>query len=98
MSRNEIKVDHLEIRLKGGDPSSARELGASIGEEVLQQIGQQVSVARSRRSIRIAQIDAGTLRLEGERLLTPGSRRAIAGQIAARVGSKLAPNSSGGKR
>ncbi len=97
MNRNEIKIGRLEIRLKGGDPNSARELGASIGEEVLQQIVQQANVARSRRSIRIAQIDAGTMRLESDPS-APRSRAAIAGQIAARVGSKIAPVSSGAKR
>jgi hypothetical protein len=96
MNRNEIKVGSLEIRLKGGDENSARELGASIGEEVLQQIAQQENLARSRRSIRIAKVDAGTLQLE--KRLAPGSRTAIAGQIAAKVGSKIAPVSSGGKR
>lgn len=95
MNRNEIKVDRLEIRLKGGDPTSARELGASIGEEVLQQIAQQANHTRVRRSIKIAKIDAGTLRLENSR--ASGSSAAIAGQIAARVSSKLAPVSVRGK-
>lgn len=92
MSRNEIKLDHLEIRLRGGDTNSARELGVSIGEEILQQIAQQTNGARKRRSIRIAQVDAGSLRL-GNDTRVPVSRAAIAGQIAARVSAKIAPPS-----
>ncbi len=64
MKRNEIKVDRLEIRLKGADPNGARELGASIGEQVLQEIAVIANVSRNRRAIRIAQIDAGTVHLE----------------------------------
>ena len=97
MSRNEIKVDRLEIRLKGGDPNAGRELGTSIGEEVLQQIANQAGVARGKRSIRIAQIDAGALRLESDPN-APGARRAIAKQIAARVSSRIAPGSTGRNR
>jgi len=97
MKRNEIKIGRLEIRLNGGDRNSAKAVGASIGEEVLKQIGQQLTVARSGRTIRIAQVDAGKLRLNGDPR-TSGSATAIAGQIAARISSKVGPVSSRGKR
>lgn len=94
MNRNQIRIDRLEIRLKGGDSNSARELGASIGTEILEQIAQQTSVARNRRSIRIGtrigQVDAGVLRV-GSDARAAASRTAIARQIAARVSSKIAP-------
>lgn len=90
MSRHEIRIERLAIRLQGGDASEARKLSASIGREALQQIAEQINVPRGRRSTRIAQIDAGTLRLE--RGSQPSSA-AIAGQIARSVNSRLAPRS-----
>jgi len=96
MSKNKITIEHLDIRLQGGDASSARKLSASIGHEVLQQMAAQVKVPRGRRLTRIAQIDLGTLRLADESPAT-GSRATIAGQIAGSVNSKLAPRSSGSK-
>jgi len=76
--------------------NSARELGASLGEEILQQIAQQTSVARNRRSTRIGQVDAGTLRV-GRDARSSQSRTAIASQIATRIRSKIAPVTSRNK-
>lgn len=90
MSRHEIRIERLAIRLHGGDASEARKLSASIGREALQQIADQINVPRGRRSTRIAQIDAGTLRLEPR---SQASSAAIAGQIARSVNSRLAPRS-----
>jgi hypothetical protein len=97
MSRHEITIERLAIRLKGGDANDARKLSASIGYEALQQIAQQISVPRGRRLTRIAQIDAGTLRLSNASQ-SPSSRATIAGQIARSVSSKIAAGSSGQKR
>ena len=92
MSRHEIKIERLAIRLQGGDVSDARKLGVSIGREALQQIAEQINVPRGRRSTRITQIDAGTLRL-GSGSQSSTSSAAIAGQIARSVSSRLAPKS-----
>jgi predicted metalloprotease len=96
MKTNEIKIDRVEVRLKNSDRNSARALGASIREEVLQQIAQQVNIASGRRSIRIANIDAGTVRLENAG--ASGSGSTIARQIAKEVSMKIAPVSSDAKR
>lgn len=100
MSRNQIRIDRLEIRLKGGDSNSAREMGAALGTEILEQIGEQTSVARNRRSIRIGTrigcVDAGTFRV-GNEARAAASSTAIARQIAARVSSKIAPLTSRSK-
>ena len=96
MSRHEITIERLAIRLQGGDASAARKLGAAIGREALQQIAEQVRVPRGRRVTRIAQIDAGTLQLAGDSQ-SPASRSTIAGQIARSVNSKLS-GSPGRKR
>lgn len=87
MSRHEIRIERLAIRLHGGDAGEARNLGASIGREALRQIAEQINVPRGRRVSRIAQIDAGTLRLES----SSKASGAIAGQIARGINSKLAP-------
>lgn len=92
MSRHEIKIERLAIRLQGGDARDARKLSASIGREALQQIAEQIEVPRGRRSTRIAQIDAGALRLASGSQ-SPESRAAIAGQIARSISSKLSPGS-----
>lgn len=88
MSRHEIRIERLAIRLHGGDAGEARNLGASIGREALRQIAEQINVPRGRRVSRIAQIDAGTLRLESGSSTASG---AIASQIARSINSKLAP-------
>ena len=87
MSRHEIRIERLAIRLHGGDAGEARNLGASIGREALRQIAEQINVPRGRRVSRITQIDAGTLRLES----SSTASGAIAGQIARTINSKLAP-------
>ena len=93
MSRTRlIKIEHLAIRLQGGDATDARKLGASIGPEALQQIADQINVPQGRRSTRIAQIDAGTLHL-GSGSQSSTSSAAIAGQIARSISSRLAPGS-----
>ena len=90
MSRHEIKIERLAIRLQGGDASGARKLSASIGREALQQIAEQINVPRGRRVSRIARIDAGALRLESG---SQPSSTAIAGQVARSINSRLAPRS-----
>lgn len=94
MKPNEIKVERLEIRLKGADARSAAELGASIGPEVLAQIAQQTNVGGRNRSIRIAHLDAGILQ-PGSGLRTPGTGTAIARQIGAIVKAKISSGTKG---
>jgi hypothetical protein len=94
MNRNEVKIDRLEIRLRGADQNAARELGATIGEQVLQEIASMANLTRGRRSSRIAQIDAGMLNLEAD-TSSPRSRSAIAARIAAAVNSRVAPRPTG---
>jgi hypothetical protein len=99
MSKNQtrhIDIDRLEIRLRRGDANFARELSASLGEEILHQMAQQTSVARDRRSTRIGQVDAGTLRV-GRDARGSQARTAIARQIATQVSAKIAPITSRNK-
>ena len=94
MKRREIKIDRLHIRLQGGDEGGARALGNAIGGQVLEQIAQQASVGNRGRLIRVAHVDAGTVRLNGN---SPASAAGstVARQIAAKITSRVGPASGG---
>jgi hypothetical protein len=94
MKRNEIKVNHLEIRLKNGNLGRARDLRATIGSELLQQIAQRTNAPLNGGSIKIDHVDAGTLSLKGSQ---GNAGDAVARHVAAAIGPKLT-QSSGGKR
>ena len=95
MKRNEIRINHLEIRLKNGDLGRARDLRATIGGELLQQIAERTNTPLKTGSIKIDHVDAGTLSLKPNSQVKAGD--AIARQVAAAIGPKLT-QSSGGKR
>ena len=95
MKRNEIRINHLEIRLKNGDLGRARELSAAIGGELLQQIAERTNAPLKTGSIKIDHVDAGTLSLKPNSQVKAGD--AIARHVAAAIGPKLT-QSSGGKR
>ena len=93
MKRREIKIDRLHIRLPGGDANAARALGHAIGGQVLEQIvPQQANIGSRARLIRIAQVDAGTVSLDG-RSPASGAGLAVARQIAAKISSRIGPAS-----
>ena len=93
MKATEIKVERLQIRLQGTDARSARDLGDSIGGEVLEQIARQVNVGNQARSIMIAHLDAGKVQLRAGGIGSAGS--AIAKQIGATVKGKLTSGAKG---
>jgi hypothetical protein len=95
MKRNEIRINHLEIRLKNGDLGRARELRATIGGELLQQIAERTNAPLNGGSIKIDHVDAGTFSLNASSQVKAGD--AIARHVAAAISPKLA-QSSGGKR
>ena len=94
MKRNEIRINHLEIRLKNGDVSRARGLRATLGGDLLQQIAERTNAVKAG-SIKIDHVDAGTLSLDSSSQVKAGD--AIARHVAAAIGPKLA-QSAGGKR
>jgi len=95
MKRNEIRINHLEVRLKNGDLGRARELRATLGSDLLQQIAERTNALLNRGSIKIDQVDAGTLSLKANSQVKAGD--AIARHMAAAISPKLT-QSSGGKR
>lgn len=86
MSRNNVHIDRLEIRMKGISPEAARASASGLGGEVLESLG---SIANgSKRGARIGKIDAGNLKVDG----TTGSaelRQRIAQQVANSVRSRM---------
>ena len=95
MKRNGIRLNHLEIRLKNGDLGRARDLRATIGGELLQQIAERTNAQLKTGSIKIDHVDAGSLALKPSSQVKAGD--AIARQVAAAIVPKLT-QSSGGKR
>jgi len=95
MKRNEIRINRLEVRLKNGDLGRARELRATLGSDLLQQIAERTNAPLNGGSIKIDRIDAGTLSLNATSQAKAGD--AIARQVAAAIRPRLT-HSSGGKR
>lgn len=87
MKRGEIRIDRLQVRLRHGDAGDVRRLGKTLGGDLLQQVGMQVSASLDPRAARIAHLDAGTLSVTG---LAPGEHgAAIARQVAQAIGARL---------
>jgi hypothetical protein len=95
MKRNEIRINHLEVRLKNGDLGRARELRATLGGDLLHEIAERTNAPLNGGSIKIDHVDAGTLSLKPSSQVNGGD--AIARHVAAAIRPKLA-QSSGGKR
>ena len=95
MKRNEIRINRLEVRLKNGDLGRARELRATLGSDLLEQIAERTNAPLNGGSIKIDRVDAGTLSFNASSQVKAGD--AIARHVAAAIGPRLT-QSSGGKR
>lgn len=81
-----VKVDRLEIRLRGTSPEVARSAAAGLGNEVLVQLSRRSGPLRKETARTIGRIDLGTL----ETLRGKGSsdlRRVIAASIVRSITS-----------
>ena len=96
MKRGEIKIDQLHIRLQGGNASDARALGHAIGGQLLEQIVRQANGKDRGRKIRIAQVDAGIVRLN-HRSPASVAGESVARQVAGEISSRMRP-AAGGRR
>jgi hypothetical protein len=85
MSKQRIEIDHLQIRLKGVTPESARSAVSDLGRELLGQLGRK-QVQGHGRTDNIEHMDAGAVRLMSGATAFE-LRRAIAGRIAASIDS-----------
>ena len=83
-----IKIDRLEIRLKGIPPEVVRDSVTGLGNELLMKLSKQDSLSRERRAVRINEIDSGTFRTSGDTNFSE-LRGMIANKIAESIASKI---------
>ena len=89
MSKQNIKIERLEIRLKGVSVERARTAVANLGSELMHELAAAQAFGRNAaaRSISIARIDSGTT---AAREMSPAElRRLIVRRIAASIGDKF---------
>jgi hypothetical protein len=81
-----VKIDRLEVRLKGISPEVARSAAASLGTEVLGQLSKRSGPLRNEPATTISRIDLGTLETERD---TGSSdlRRTIAARVVKSITS-----------
>jgi hypothetical protein len=85
MSKRTIGIDHLEIRLNGVTPESARAVAGDLGSELLGQLARQQDQGHARTG-RIDRLNAGAVSLTSS--ATPSElRRTIAGRVAVSINS-----------
>ena len=81
-----VKVDRLEIRLKGVSSEVARSAVAGLGNEVLGQLSKQPRASRERLAKTIGRVELGTLRT-ARGTSSSELRRAVATRIASSITS-----------
>jgi hypothetical protein len=86
MNNTSIKIDRLEIRLKGVSPQAARVTFAGIGNELMEQFAKQNNLLKREHTAYIEKIDSGTMKIE-RNTNSSDLRRLVAARIANSVGS-----------
>lgn len=95
MSKQNIKIERLEIRLKGVSAERARAAVADLGSDLMKQLAAERALGRGGgggdgRSISIARIDSGTTGAERAGDMSAAElRRLIVRRIAASIGDRF---------
>lgn len=87
MNNTSIKIDRLEIRLKGISPQAARVTFAGIGNELMEQLVKRHNLLKGEHPAYIEKIDSGTMKIE-RNTNSSDLRRQVAARIANSVGSR----------
>ena len=87
MSKQTINIEHLEIRLRGISPESARSAVNGLGETLLSELS-PASRSSEQQATRISSINPGTIQLATGTTANE-LRDAIAGRVAASIKAKL---------
>lgn len=88
MSKRSIKINRLEIRLRGITPETARAAANDLGHELLGRLSDNPDLSGGGRTIRVDKVDSGVFRLAAGS--GPGELRdTIASRIAASVKAKM---------
>ncbi len=66
MNKTGIKIDRLEIRLRGISPQVARTLISGMEDELLRQFVSHRDILKEKRTIHIEKIELGTLKAQGD--------------------------------
>lgn len=82
-----IKIDRLEIRLKGISSRMARLSVAGLGHELQKQLAKHSGLLKEKHTININKIDSGALKTSKATNYSD-LRRVIAGRIAGSIASK----------
>jgi hypothetical protein len=88
-----LKINRLEIRLKGLSPQAARTSVAALGRELLAQLAKQEGLLQQKGTINISNLDAGTLPISQQT-----SSADMGGQMASRIVKSVASETNLGKR
>lgn len=84
MKRTIIHVDHLNLRLRGISPETARASVAELGRHLQEQLCRQPRAPQPRGMRRIETIDAGAI-VADSAAHAGAIGRAIAGRVAGRI-------------
>jgi hypothetical protein len=88
MSKQNISIERLQIRLKGVSAHVARTAVSELGHELLGQLASSGQPQDAGRNVRAGEIEIGTVRLSGE--TGPAElRRVITQNVAASINSKM---------
>jgi len=93
VSKQNIKIERLEIRLKGVSVERARAATANLGSDLMEQLAAQtlggVRDGGGGRSIKIARIDSGASATGAGEMSPAELRSLIVRRIAASIGDKF---------
>ena len=90
MSKQNINIERLQIRLKGVSPQVARAAADELGSELLGRLSAPGVLHSPAIHVRSKELDAGTVRLSGATNALE-LRRRIAQSVVASINSKLKP-------
>lgn len=87
MNRTGIKIDRLNLRLKGVSSVVARDLISGLGVELMRHLSDQRDVLKGKCGVNIDNLDSGKLKINGDKNPTK-LRRMTAERITSAIVSK----------
>ncbi|MGH7901619.1 MAG: hypothetical protein ACRENZ_07765 [Thermodesulfobacteriota bacterium] len=87
MNRTGIKIDRLNLRLRGVSSVVARDLISGLGVELMRRLSDQRDVLKGKRGVKLDNLDTGKLKVNGDKNPT-GLRSMTAERIAGAIISK----------
>ena len=93
MNRNGIKIDKLNLRLRGISSVVARDLITLLGVELTRHLSNQRDVLNGKRGVNIDNINSGKLEISGDKNAA-NLRRMTAERIASAIISETKTNSA----